>query len=90
MLRRSSKKSRGPVESVLKKKRKGCGGKDLPKRKVLSVEWKSEGLREGESGESMEEVALIGPGDSESETMCASLTDRSRKFYCIYVFTVQV
>ena len=30
------------AESVLKKKRKGCGGKDLRKMKVLSLEWKSE------------------------------------------------
>ena len=32
-------------ESVMKKKRKGCDGKDLQTRKVLSLEWKSEGWR---------------------------------------------
>ena len=32
--------------SVMKKKRKGCGGKDLQKRKVLSLEWKSEWVTE--------------------------------------------
>ena len=39
------------------------GGKDLQKRKVLSLEWKSEGEMDDESGESMEpmeEVPLIG------------------------------
>jgi len=28
----------GIVQSVLKKKKKGCGGKDLQKKKVLSLE----------------------------------------------------
>ena len=40
----------------------GYGGKDLQKRKVLSLEWKSEGVMDDESGESMEpmeEVPLI-------------------------------
>ena len=32
----------------------GCGGKDLQKRKVLSLKWKSEGVMDDESGESME------------------------------------
>ena len=31
----------------------GYGGKDLQKRKVLSLEWKSEGVMDDESGESM-------------------------------------
>ena len=31
-------KVRGIMQPVLKKKRKGCGGKDLQKRKVLSLE----------------------------------------------------
>jgi len=35
MLRSNSKQSGKCVESVLKKKKKGCGGKDLQKRKVL-------------------------------------------------------
>ena len=38
MLRGNSKQSGESVESVLKKKRKGCGGKDLQKKKVLSLE----------------------------------------------------
>ena len=32
----------------------GYGGKDLRKRKVLSLEWKSEGVMDDENGESME------------------------------------
>jgi len=31
---------------------KVCGGKDLPKSQVLSSEWKTEWVREGESGDS--------------------------------------
>ena len=46
MLRSISKQSGKSVESVLKKKKKGCGGKDLQKRKVLSLEWKSEWVME--------------------------------------------
>jgi len=38
MLRSIGKQSGESMESVLKKKRKGYGGKDLRKRKVLSVE----------------------------------------------------
>ena len=30
----------------------GYGGKDLQKRKVLSLEWKSEGVMDDDSGES--------------------------------------
>ena len=40
----------------------GYGEKDLQERKVLSLEWKSEGVMDDESGESMEpmeEVPLI-------------------------------
>ena len=36
----------------------GYGGKDLQKRKVLSLEWKSEGVMDDESGENKN--ALIG------------------------------
>ena len=43
---RSIGKSGESVESVLKEKRKATGGKDLQKRKALSLEWKSEGLTE--------------------------------------------
>ena len=32
----------------------GYGGTDLQKRKVLSLEWKSEGVMDDESGESMQ------------------------------------
>ena len=32
----------------------GYGGKELQKRKVLSLEWKSEGVMDDESGELME------------------------------------
>ena len=39
---RSNSKSLGMMYSVLKKKKKGCSGKDLQKRKVLSLEWKRE------------------------------------------------
>jgi len=38
MLGSISKQSGESMESVLKKKKKGCGGKDLQKRKVLSLE----------------------------------------------------
>jgi len=38
MLRSIGKQSGESVESVWKKKRKRCGGKDLQKRKVLSLE----------------------------------------------------
>jgi len=41
MLRSVDKQLRESMESVSKKK-KGYGGKDLHKRKVLSLEWKSE------------------------------------------------
>jgi len=46
----------------------GYGGKDLQKRKVLSLEWKSEGVMDDESGELMElveEVPLKELGDAE-------------------------
>ena len=37
----------------------GYGGKDLQKRKVLSLEWKSEGVMDDESGESMEPMEEV-------------------------------
>jgi len=40
MLRSIAKQSGESVESVLKKKKEGCGGKDLQKRKVLSLKMK--------------------------------------------------
>ena len=50
----------------------GYGGKDLQKRKVLSLEWKSEGVMDDETGESMEpmeEVPLIQLGEAELERL---------------------
>jgi len=38
MLGSIGKQSGESVDSVLEKKRKGCGGKDLQNRKVLSLE----------------------------------------------------
>jgi len=40
------------MKSVVMKNRKGYGGKDLQKRKVLGLERKSEGVMDDESGES--------------------------------------
>ena len=48
MLRSLGKQSGESVESVLKKK-----------RKVLSLEWKDEGVMSGESGESMEPMEEV-------------------------------
>jgi len=51
----------------------GYGGKDLQKRKVLSLEWKSEGvgLMDDKSGELMEliEVPLKELGEAELERL---------------------
>ena len=50
----------------------GYGGKDLQKRKVLSLEWKSKGVMDDESGESMElmeEVPLEELGEAELERL---------------------
>ena len=61
MLRSIGKQSVESVESVLKKK-----------RKVLSLEWKSGGVMDDESGESMEameEVPFLGLGESELERL---------------------
>ena len=38
MLRGNSKQPGESMQSVMNKKRKGCGGKDLQKRKVLSLQ----------------------------------------------------
>jgi len=67
MLRSIGKQSRESVESVLMKKRK-----DLQKRNVLSLEWRSEEVVDDESGESMEpmeEVPLKELGESELERL---------------------
>ena len=42
------KQSGESVESVQEKKKVGYGGKDLQKRKVLSLEWKSKGVMDDE------------------------------------------
>ena len=50
----------------------GYGGKDLQKRKVLSLEWKSEGVMDDESGELMElmeEMPLKELGDAKVERL---------------------
>jgi len=50
----------------------GYGGKDLQNRKVLTVEWKSEGVMDDESGELMElmeEVPLKELGDAKLERL---------------------
>ena len=39
--------------------KKGYGGKDLQKKKVLSLEWKSEGVMDDESGKSMEPMEQV-------------------------------
>jgi len=48
MLRSIGKQSRESMKSVRKKKKIGCGGKDLPKRKVLSLKRKSEVVMDDE------------------------------------------
>ena len=48
------------------------GGKDLQKRKVLSLEWKSEGVMDDENGELMElmeEAPLKELGDAKLERL---------------------
>ena len=50
----------------------GYDGKDLQKRKVLSLEWKSEGVMDDESGESMEpmeKVSLLQLGEAKLERL---------------------
>ena len=60
MLLWSIGKQSGGIRGVSpEEEKKGCGGKDLQKRKVLSMEWKSEGLMDDESGESMQPMAKV-------------------------------
>jgi len=40
-------------------KKEGYSGKNLQKRKVLSLEWKSEGVMDDESGELMEPMEKV-------------------------------
>jgi len=71
MLRSIRKQSGESAESETEET-EGYGGKDLHKEKVLSVEWKSEGVMDDESGESMEpmeEVPVRQLGESELERL---------------------
>ena len=56
MLRSIGKQSGESVDRgvIPEEEKVGYGGKDLQKRKVLSLQWKSEGVMDDESGESME------------------------------------
>ena len=72
VLRGIGKKSGESVESVLERKKEGYGGKNLQKRKVLSLELKNGGVVDDESGESMElmeEVPLKELDGSELERL---------------------
>ena len=74
MLRSIGKQSGESVESVRtpEEEKVGYSGKDLRKRKVLSLEWKSEGVMDDESGELMElveEVPLKELGDAKVERL---------------------
>ena len=54
------------------RRKESLGGKNLQKRKVLSLEWNSEGVMDDESGESMElmeKVPLKELGDAELERL---------------------
>ena len=68
---RSIGKQFGGIRGVSPGKEKvDKGGKDLRKRKVLRLEWKSEGVMDDESGESMElmeEMPLKKLGEAELE-----------------------
>ena len=69
MLRSIGKQSGESVSQS--ERRKGCyGGKDLQKRKVLSLEWKCEEVMDDESGmELMEEVPLKELDDAKLERL---------------------
>jgi len=72
MLRCIDKQSGESMESVRKKKKVGYGGNDLQKRKVLSLEWKSERIMDDDSGELMElmeEVPLKELSDAKLERL---------------------
>jgi len=68
MLKSIDKQSGESVETRSWRRKESYSGKDLQKRKVLSLEWKSEKVVDDESGESMEpmeEVPLEGLNESE-------------------------
>ena len=72
MLRSVGKKVRRIRGISPEEEKVGYDGKDLQKRKVLSLGWKSEGVMDDESCESMElmeEVPFIGLGESEWERL---------------------
>ena len=83
MLRSIGKQSGESMESVLEKK-EGYGRKDLQKRNVLSLEWKSEGLIDHEGGESMEpmeKVPLKELGESEMERLVRGWRREARRWF---------
>ena len=59
MLRSIGKQSGESVEFSPEEEKVGYSGKDLQKRKVLSLEWKSEGVMDDESGELIELVEEV-------------------------------
>ena len=72
MPRSIGKQSGESVESVRKKKRLATVGRICRKGKFLSLEWKSEGVMDDESGklmELMEEVLLKELGDAKLERL---------------------
>ena len=84
MLRSIGKQSGESVESVQEKKKVGFGGKDLQKRKVLSLEWKSKRVMDDESGESMElmeEVPLEELGEAELERLVRGWWREARSWF---------
>ena len=86
MLRSIGKQSGESVESVLipEQEKVGYGGKDLRKSKVLSLEWKSEGVMDDESSalmELMEEVPLKELCDAELERLVRGWRREARRLW---------
>ena len=73
MVRSIGKQSGNPLSMPSpEEEKKGYGGKDLQKRNVSILEWKSGGVMDDESGESTEptgEVPVEGLGESELERL---------------------
>ena len=59
MLKSIDKQSGESVETRSWRRKESYSGKDLQKRKVLSLEWKSEKVVDDESGESMEPMEEV-------------------------------